>query len=367
MSKKDDKTVTIALKYPFSLINERLAVVKIVPQAAASADAKAFDANPVGTGPYQMTDNGAASKSIVFQRFDGYTGPRPALAKTMTWKIVPDASTRTNALQSKAVQAIDSVPYLSIDQLKQSSTVDSVQGFGLLFAMFNCGSAPFNDVKNRQAVLYAIDMDKVISTALLGNAAAASSFVPENNPAYQKAATVYALDQDKAKSLLAQTGLTNMRMLCTDHDWVQNVTPIIKENLEGSGSGVWSGPQSTPALASAGEGRRAHQPRLPTRPGRARSWGRAHRPGAPVPRGVPGAECRAPAVPPMFAELPRSVVPGLARSTAQRLSCVHGSGASRSTPGRRAMTWPSSTPRDPGVPSAVVPQPTLPIRWPARW
>lgn len=235
VSKKDDKTVTIALKYPFSLINERLAVVKIVPQAAASADAKAFDANPVGTGPYQMTDNGAASKSIVFQRFDGYTGPRPALAKTMTWKIVPDASTRTNALQSKAVQAIDSVPYLSIDQLKQSSTVDSVQGFGLLFAMFNCGSAPFNDVKNRQAVLYAIDMDKVISTALLGNAAAASSFVPENNPAYQKAATVYALDQDKAKSLLAQTGLTNMRMLCTDHDWVQNVTPIIKENLEAVG------------------------------------------------------------------------------------------------------------------------------------
>lgn len=182
-----------------------------------------------------MSDNGAASKTITFERFDGYTGSHPALAQAMQWKILPDASTRTNALQSKAVQAIDSVPYLSIDQVKQSASQESVQGFGLLFAMFNCGSAPFDDVRNRQAVLYAIDMDQVIKTALLGNAAPATCFVTPDNPAYKKASTVYSLDQKKSKALLAETGLTSMRMLVTDHDWVTKVTPIVKQNLEAVG------------------------------------------------------------------------------------------------------------------------------------
>lgn len=238
VTKKDDKTVTVKLKYPYSLVNERLAVVKIVPKKAAEADRKAFDAKPVGTGPYKMTDNGAASKSIRFERFDGYTGPRPAKAKSMEWKIVPDESTRTNALQSKTVQAIDSVPYLSVDSIKQSSTVESVQGFGLLFAMFNCGSTPFDNVKNRQAVLYAIDMEKVIKTALLGNATPATCFVPQDHPAYKKASTVYSLDAAKAKSLIAETGLTKLRMLCTDHDWVKKATPIMKESLEAVGLSV---------------------------------------------------------------------------------------------------------------------------------
>ncbi len=238
VSKKDDTTVTIALKYAFSLVTERLAVVKIVPRAAVEADARAFDANPVGTGPYRMTDNGAASKTIVFERFDDYTGKHPALAATMEWKILPDSSTRTNGLQSEAVQAIDSVPYLSIDQVEQSATEESVQGFGLLFAMFNCGSAPFDDVRNRQAVMYAIDMDQVIKTALLGNATPATCFVTEDNPAYAEASTVYALDQDKARSLFAETGLTSLRMLVTDHDWVTKVTPIVKQNLEAAGIAV---------------------------------------------------------------------------------------------------------------------------------
>src|SRR5690625_7008711 len=78
----------------------------------------------------------------------------PAQGAAMEWQIIPDASTRTNAMQSESVQAIDSVPYLSIDQLGASHTVESVPGFGLLFAMFNnAEDNPFSDVRNRQAFL----------------------------------------------------------------------------------------------------------------------------------------------------------------------------------------------------------------------
>lgn len=235
VTKKDDKTVTIKLKYPFSLVAERLAVVKIVPQSVVTADAKAFDANPVGTGPWKMTDNSAATKEIKFERNDAYTGTRPAKAKTMAWKVMPDDATRTNALTSKAVQAMDLVPDLSIETLKRSATVEAAQGFSLLFAMFNCGSAPFDNVKNRQGFFYAIDMAKVVQTAYLGNATPATSFLQENHPAYKRAATVYTHDVAKAKALFAETGLTHIRMLCTDHGWVKKATPIIKESLEGAG------------------------------------------------------------------------------------------------------------------------------------
>lgn len=203
-----------------------------------TADAKAFDANPVGTGPWKMTDNSATSKEIRFERNDAYTGKRPAKAKAMVWKVMPDDATRSNALISKAVQAMDLVPDLSIATLKNSATVEATQGFALLFAMFNCGSAPFDNVKNRQAFLYAIDMAKVVQTAYLGNATPATSFLQETHPAYKKAATVYTFDQAKAKALFAETGLTKIRLLVTDHGWVKKATPIIKEALEAAGIAV---------------------------------------------------------------------------------------------------------------------------------
>lgn len=233
--KKDDSTVTIKLKQRFSLVAERISVVKIVPKAAATADPKAFDANPVGTGPYRMTDNSATSKEVAFTKFEGYTGPRPAKANSMVWKIMPDDATRMNALTSKAVSAIDLVPDLSIETLKNSSAVESVQGFSLLFAMFNCGSAPFNNVKNRQGFLWALDMATIVKTAYLGNATPATSFLQDTHPNFHKAKNVYILDVAKAKALFADTGLKSIRLLCTDHAWVKKATPIIKSNLEAAG------------------------------------------------------------------------------------------------------------------------------------
>ena len=238
VTKKDDTTVTIDLDYATGIISERLAVVKIVPKSVVEADASGFDANPIGSGPYKMTDNGA-SKVVKFERNDDYNGPRPARAAKMEWQIIPDASTRTNSLQSGSTMAIDSVPYLSIPQLEATSTVESVQGFGLLFAMFNCSEGnPFNDVRNRQAFLYALDMDKIVKTGMSDQATPATSFVQKEHPNYNQASTVYSLDADKAKALFAETGLTSLNLLCTDHDWVKNCTPLIQESLTALGINV---------------------------------------------------------------------------------------------------------------------------------
>ncbi len=235
VEKKDDKTVTFNLEYPFSLVAERLSVVKVVPMAAVEADAKAFDLMPIGTGAYTMTDNGAASQKVVFERNDAYNGPHPALASSMTWQVLPDASTRTNAITSDTVQAIDSVPVTDLATLSESKSVAAEQGFGLVFIMFNNGSEPMNDVKNRQAVMYALDYDQITSVGMSDLATPATCFVQKEHPAYKEAAVVYTQDLDKAKALLAETGLTTVRLLASDHDFFASARPMIKESLEAAG------------------------------------------------------------------------------------------------------------------------------------
>ena len=154
---KDERTVTIKTSHPYSLVAERLSVVKIVPRAAALTDPAAFDKNPIGTGAYVMKDNGAASQTIVFKRNDKYTGSHPALAKKMTWQILPDDTTRTNAITSGAVQAIDAVPVANLASMSEPVKVAAQQGFSLLFAMFN--NRTLSDARARQAILYTLNYE----------------------------------------------------------------------------------------------------------------------------------------------------------------------------------------------------------------
>ena len=232
----DAKTVEFKLNTPFNGFGPRISVVKVVPKALASADQKAFDAKPVGTGPYKFV-SAAKDDKIVFERFDAYNGTKPALAKGMTWFLLSDASARVTAMQSGRVQAIEDVPYLDVDALKNKVDVESVQSFGLLFLMFNLTRAPFDKKEVRQALHYALDKDAIIKTALLGNATAATSFFQEGSPNYQKASTVYGFDADKAKSLLTAAGVTGLKLTLTSTDtaWVKDVIPLIKKNWDAVG------------------------------------------------------------------------------------------------------------------------------------
>ncbi|OEH61287.1 ABC transporter substrate-binding protein [Paenarthrobacter sp. R1] len=219
----DGKTVEFTLKYAFPGFGPRISVVKIVP--------KAFDAKPVGSGPYKLV-SAVKDDKIVFEAFADYNGPKPALAKGMTWLLLSDAAARVTAVQSGRVQAIEDVPYLDVDGLKSKVKVESVQSFGLLFLMFNCAKAPFNNKLVRQALHYGMDKEAIIKKALFGNAKAASSYFQEGHPDYVKAKNVYGYDAKKAEDLLKEAGVTNLEfeLLTTDTAWVKDVAPLILES-----------------------------------------------------------------------------------------------------------------------------------------
>ncbi|MDD7836036.1 MULTISPECIES: ABC transporter substrate-binding protein [Paenarthrobacter] len=226
----DAKTVEFTLKYAFPGFGPRISVVKIVPKALAT-DLKSFDAKPVGSGPYKLV-SAVKDDKIVFEAFADYNGPKPALAKGMTWLLLSDAAARVTAVQSGRVQAIEDVPYLDVDGLKSKVKVESVQSFGLLFLMFNCAKAPFDNKLVRQALHYGLDKEAIIKKALFGNAKAASSYFQEGHPDYVKAKNVYGYDASKAADLLKQAGVTNLEfeLLTTDTAWVKDVAPLILES-----------------------------------------------------------------------------------------------------------------------------------------
>ncbi|MDO4791335.1 MAG: ABC transporter substrate-binding protein [Buchananella hordeovulneris] len=233
IEKKDDKTVTVTLAYPTALFKSRLTLVKVVPAAKSEDELKAM---PVGTGPwkYESIDE----KMVVFVPNEHYNGSHPAKAAKMEFHIIKDDTARTTAMQEGTVQVMENVPADVVPLLEGAgATVEAVQGFNQPFMMFNVAQKPFDDARVRQAFLYAVDVEKLIANNMGGTATAATSFLPEGHPNYNQAKNVFKYDPEKAKALLADAGVKDLKitLATTDHPWIKALAPQIQNDLKAVG------------------------------------------------------------------------------------------------------------------------------------
>lgn len=228
---KDAKTVTITLNYPFANIKERFANVKIVP---TSMDADALKAKPTGSGPYKYETISPTEVTAVPN--PNYNGQYPAQVERLRWHVLKDDSARLAAALDGTTDVMEAVPSSAADQIKAAGwTVDAVQGYGNPFLMFNTSKAPFNNANVRQALHRAIDKQKLVDSAMEGQATVATSFLPDTNPSYKKTATQLDYNVDAAKAAIAESGLTEINLTTTDHPWIQNLIPQIKADFEALG------------------------------------------------------------------------------------------------------------------------------------
>ena len=245
---KDDKTVTIHLKYPFAALKERLAILMVTP---ASADADAMKSMPIGSGPYKYSEVSELKISAVPNEY--YNGNTPATVETINWNPLKDETARVTAAIDGTIDIVESVPASSQKDLKDAGwNVESKPGYGNAFMMFNTQKAPFDKPEVRRAILKSIDKQKLISSALEGQAVEATSFLPEANPAYKKPATDLSYNKDAAKKLLADAGASDMtvNLVTTDHPWVLSLVPQIKSDLEALGLKVNHQQMASSALYS---------------------------------------------------------------------------------------------------------------------
>lgn len=236
VSAPDERTVHFKLNAPMgSVLQERLALVRVFPAALTDEQ---LATKPIGSGPWcYETINAADGGRISFTANHRYTGPWPATCERMEWSVLLDDTRRTDELIDKDVMAMEATPVVRAEELAGAgATVEWVPGFNLPFLMFNCEKPPFDDVRVRQALLYAIDVDSLIGTYMAGHARAATSLLPDYFRHYHRAATVYSYDPEKARKLLAEAGVDELALTLRANDnWVSTLAPAIAEDWKAVG------------------------------------------------------------------------------------------------------------------------------------
>jgi len=151
---KDDTTLTITTTVSnFSLIKERLAIVRVCP-AAQTTDELA--AQPIGSGPWMYST--ATDTVVEIIPNEHYNGEHASKDNMIHYDVLKDATARLTAMQEGSTQVMEMVTADAVDQLKSAGAqIDQVQGFGTRFMMFNVTKAPWDNVKVRQAVMYALN------------------------------------------------------------------------------------------------------------------------------------------------------------------------------------------------------------------
>ncbi|MEO2206265.1 ABC transporter substrate-binding protein [Paenibacillus pabuli] len=176
----DEYTIKVNLESPSQafLGNLSQALLGIVSPTAAKKYGDQLGKNPVGTGPYTFVKWDENADIVVTKNKDYKWAPETVENKaaphldTITFKIVPEEATRIGSVQSGQVLAAETVPPQNVAALKNDPNQQLLQAntVGLPYTLFfNLRKAPWDDVKVRQAVQSAVDVESIVKTLYLGN------------------------------------------------------------------------------------------------------------------------------------------------------------------------------------------------------
>ena len=174
----------------------------------------------VSTGPYQFVE-WVPDSHVKLKRFDGYV-PSPAPASrdglggrktayfdTITIRIVKEASARVAALESGQVHFVEDVPIPAAKRLESNTKLKLVDLMpsSQPIIYVNTSLAPTSNLKLRQAIQAALDIDEILAAATDGNY--------QLNPGWVYPASAYYVP-DAGRALYNQKNLTKAKALLTE-------------------------------------------------------------------------------------------------------------------------------------------------------
>jgi peptide/nickel transport system substrate-binding protein len=203
----DEKTVVFKVTRP-ELVNQLLSNLVAIP-IIQNGTIEQQKTAPNGTGAFKFVRFDSVNSFVELEAFQDYFEGAPKIKK-LNVKTVPDANALQNELLSGAVDISPNPTILSPDALNAidksgNLKVERFPGSNIQYIGFNTQVAPFNNVKVRQAIAYAIDRERIINQLLSGQAKIAYSILPEESWAYTPG-TKYTYDPAKAKQLLQEAG-----------------------------------------------------------------------------------------------------------------------------------------------------------------
>ncbi|MCR9255679.1 MAG: ABC transporter substrate-binding protein [Alphaproteobacteria bacterium] len=206
----DDLTVKVTLKNQSGRFLYNLGWGDAVIVAPESAETN--KATPVGTGPFKFAD-WAKGSAIKIARNPDYHGTQPQLSE-VTFRVITDRQAQIAALKAGDV---DAIPNLGASEALPDFKADpnfhveigATEGETIL-AMNN--AKPFlDDVRVRRAISHAIDKEAILIAQESQAKIIGSHFSP-SHPAYIDLTGTYPYDTDRARTLLAEAGATDLTL-----------------------------------------------------------------------------------------------------------------------------------------------------------
>ena len=212
-----DYEVTLTTEFPFAPILLHLSHTanSIVSKAVLEAIGEdEHTLHPIGTGPF-MFESQVAGDRYDLVRFEDFNSRVPGLpegtlpsVERITFRVIPDPSVRTIELETGAAHIVLDVGATEVSRIRDHADLImyEVPGFSLnSWIGFNMGKPPFDDIRVRQAIAYAIDIESIVDVAWAGLGMVGTSTIPTTVPGF-KAFPVIEQDIEKARELMAEAG-----------------------------------------------------------------------------------------------------------------------------------------------------------------
>ncbi|EPD77801.1 ABC transporter substrate-binding protein [Atopobium sp. oral taxon 199] len=218
LSIKDDTHLTFTLTAPNMAFISVLGIsyACIYPEAACEAAGKNWGTgtNLVGTGKYRLAENDDTT-AVKLTRFDDYHDGAPALDEIRI-TYYDDDNTKLLAYKNGDLDWCDLPAALFKQYSGDADLKDQITSYPTLGVNFiNLNLKEDNgltDVRVRQALSYAINRQELVDTFANGNGIACSGWLPQQIPGFDVNAPVFAYDVDKAKALLAEAGVSDLKL-----------------------------------------------------------------------------------------------------------------------------------------------------------
>jgi peptide/nickel transport system substrate-binding protein len=162
-------------------------------------------ANPLGSGPYEFVE-WIRDDHITLRANRNYWKFTPQIEEIII-RPVPELSARVIALQNQEAHIIVNVAPEVVPQVEEhaDTRISDVVGGRSIFVGIRNDVEPFDDVRVRQALNYAVDWDSIKDALLEGYGEKMKTIVnpPNDNPDL----TAYPYDPDRARALLDEAGV----------------------------------------------------------------------------------------------------------------------------------------------------------------
>lgn len=165
--------------------------------------------HPVGSGPFQFK-SWDPGKKITLERFDGYWGDK-AKINTLIYVPIADGQARRQALERGEIDGYDNVAPQDVAALKGAGyEVEERPPSNVGYLAMNQSFEPLGDLRVRQAIAHAVDLDALLKANFLAGAVKPKSFLPPTFMGFNPDVITYDYDPAKAKELLA--GVSNKKL-----------------------------------------------------------------------------------------------------------------------------------------------------------